>query len=521
MIVLSGCFVCFPPVDIKYLPHTNSMLQSVFLKRLSRPLIAMHSNCGYYLHIGLVIFAFLQHGTAYDVPKANIKVFYPKGFEVSIPHEQGITLFAFHGKLNEEMNGLEAGTWARDIVTAKGGRWTFRDRITRLKFGDTLYYWTYVIYNSLGYREDDGAYVVKEYANATGVPNTTLDPSTSQPGSGNCKSSVTLVNGAPILCDKQIVFEENFEGTSLDTTKWTLERRNPQDPNYEFNLYLDDVDDVLKVDHGKVTIKPKATDRHFNKDSTKNPLHLGSTCTGKIDSEQCSLANNRLNVLPPLISAQFSTKGKFSFKYGLVEVKAKMPSAMWVFPQLWLEPNTPKYGDKDYRSGQMRMGQTRLDGNNMDLITGLVLNSHEPWHSFKLCVNNTSPSLSEEFQIFHLLWAPDIITFSMNNKEYCRFEISNESEAFRSVKLFEDYLPNRDFLMGGSKWAPFDQEFYLTVGYGVGGNNDFHDGVWQVEKPWHNSDPRSKQKFWNKYSNNASWLDKGEFVVNYIRIYAV
>ncbi|XP_064549006.1 gram-negative bacteria-binding protein 3 [Drosophila montana] len=100
---------------------------------------------------------------AYKVPNAQVRVFYPKGFEVSIPHEEGITLFAFHGKLNEDFDGLEAGSWARDIPNAKKGRWTFRDRETVLNIGDTLYYWTFVVYNGLGYREDDGAYVVTEY----------------------------------------------------------------------------------------------------------------------------------------------------------------------------------------------------------------------------------------------------------------------------------------------------------------------------------------------------------------------
>ncbi|ALC42245.1 CG30148 [Drosophila busckii] len=102
---------------------------------------------------------------AYEVPKAQVRVFYPRGFEVSIPHEAGISLFAFHGKLNEEFDGLEAGRWARDIPRAKRERWTFRDRETALKLGDTLYYWTYVIYNGLGYREDDAAHVVTEYIN--------------------------------------------------------------------------------------------------------------------------------------------------------------------------------------------------------------------------------------------------------------------------------------------------------------------------------------------------------------------
>ncbi|XP_017051313.1 gram-negative bacteria-binding protein 3 [Drosophila ficusphila] len=102
---------------------------------------------------------------AYEAPEAQVRVFYPKGFEVSIPDAHGISLFAFHGKLNEEFDGLEAGRWARDIPSAKRGRWTFRDRETKLSPGDTLYFWTYVIYNGLGYRQDDGAHVVSGYDN--------------------------------------------------------------------------------------------------------------------------------------------------------------------------------------------------------------------------------------------------------------------------------------------------------------------------------------------------------------------
>ncbi|KAI8038529.1 hypothetical protein M5D96_008429, partial [Drosophila gunungcola] len=89
---------------------------------------------------------------AYKAPEAQVRVFYPKGFEVSIPDAPGISLFAFHGKLNEEFDGLEAGQWARDIPSAKKGRWTFRDRETKLNQGDTLYFWTFA---RLGATYDD------------------------------------------------------------------------------------------------------------------------------------------------------------------------------------------------------------------------------------------------------------------------------------------------------------------------------------------------------------------------------
>ncbi|KAH8319963.1 hypothetical protein KR074_010038 [Drosophila pseudoananassae] len=115
----------------------------------------------------LVLVVAICCGHAYEAPEARVRVFYPKGFEVSIPDEPGISLFAFHGKVNEEFDGLEAGRWARDIPKAKQGRWIFQDRETKLNLGETLYFWTYVIYNGLGYRQDDGAYVVNGYDQKT------------------------------------------------------------------------------------------------------------------------------------------------------------------------------------------------------------------------------------------------------------------------------------------------------------------------------------------------------------------
>ncbi|XP_061400908.1 gram-negative bacteria-binding protein 3-like [Musca vetustissima] len=474
----------------------------------------------------------------YEVPTATIEVYYPKGFQVSIPHEEGITLFAFHGKLNEEMDGLEAGTWARDIVKPKNGRWIFRDRVTHLKLGDTLYYWTYVIYKGLGYREDDGVYVVKEYANTSMTPTTSVTtgnrPTTVQSSteaSASCPKSATFVNGAPRRCAGQLIFEEEFDGQHLDVNKWTVERRIPHAPNYEFNVYLDDVEDVLQLRNGILRIKPKLTDEHFGQGATRRtPLSLGTTCTGQLDSDECSIIPRGAKIVPPYISVQFTTKNKFTFKYGRVEVRAKMPQGMWVFPQLWLEPNECKYGDDYYNSGQMRIAQTRNDGARTDLLAGLVLNSHPAWHSFKLCLNNQSQEKlsDEQFHTYEILWTPDVITFSLDSKEYCRYEVRSEEESFQNLKLDDEvrawhnlrsgYLPNRHLLQSGTKWAPFDQEFYLLVGEGIGGFSDFHEGKWSEEKPWRNTDPRAMLKFYNHYRSDTTWLQHVDFQIDYIKI---
>ncbi|KNC25719.1 Gram-negative bacteria-binding protein 3, partial [Lucilia cuprina] len=463
----------------------------------------------------------------YEVPTATIKVFYPKGFEVSIPHEEGITLFAFHGKLNEEMEGLEAGTWAVDIIKPKNGRWIFRERNTQLKFGDTLYYWTYVIYNGLGYREDNGVYVVQQYDNTTttstavtGIPTKTTPSLTTN---RQCSSAVTIANGAPVLCGGQIIFNENFDGHSLDSKHWSLERRIPQQPDYEFNMYLDDVSDVLQVHNGILTIKPKPISQHYHADVLRKTFSLGSKCTGKLDTDECVFHPKTQNKLNPLITAQINTKGKFSFKYGRVEIKAKVPGAMWVYPQLWLEPSKHTYGTSEYHSGQMRVAHTIANGEDIMLQGGLILNANEPWRSAKMCEYQLKHlNLTHDFHLYELNWTPDSITVAVDGQEYCCIKITDEKDAFKNMQLNNQYLPNQDLLNGGSNWAPFDEEFYLTLGYGIGGNNDFKDELhWKEEKPWPNTDPRSKNKFWKKFSQNLNWLNNGDLRVDYVKVYAV
>lgn len=95
----------------------------------------------------------------YEVPEPTIEVLKPKGFKVSIPDEDGITLFAFHGNVNRQMDNLEAGDMSKDILKKYKGKWTFFERKLKLKKGDTVYFWLFVIKDGLGYRLDDASFV--------------------------------------------------------------------------------------------------------------------------------------------------------------------------------------------------------------------------------------------------------------------------------------------------------------------------------------------------------------------------
>lgn len=80
--------------------------------------------------------------------------------------DDGIELFAFHGQLNVDFDGgREAGTWAKDIVKVRDGRLTFRECETKLRNGDVIYFWTYVVWHGLGYHQNDGRFVISGISN--------------------------------------------------------------------------------------------------------------------------------------------------------------------------------------------------------------------------------------------------------------------------------------------------------------------------------------------------------------------
>ena len=88
---------------------------------------------------------------AYEVPTPQVSFYQHGGFEVSIPADPKIEIFAFHGSKNKELEGHEAGTWNQDIRKARGNRLVFQEPNAKFNLGDRLHYWVHVIYDGLGY----------------------------------------------------------------------------------------------------------------------------------------------------------------------------------------------------------------------------------------------------------------------------------------------------------------------------------------------------------------------------------
>ncbi|XP_018335441.1 beta-1,3-glucan-binding protein [Agrilus planipennis] len=457
--------------------------------------------------------------SAYDVPDAEVIAFSPRGFQVSIPDEEGIDLFAFHGKINEEFEGREAGTFARDIVKAKNGRWTFTDKTTKLKPGDIIYYWTYVIFNDngnkLGYPRDDQKFIVQELVPRDAVLTSSTTTSTTPSGEGQCIPSATQIGGRN-ACKNELIFEETFDTWRPDL--WSLEQRFAGAPDYEFVVYSNNPT-YTKVANGVLSIHPIPIENQYGNGfvTLPNGLDLGDRCTGVHGTTECFQKPTAWLILPPVLSGRMNTKKSFSFTYGTVQIRAKLPKGDWIYPQLFLNSKNEEYG-RLYESGQIRIAFSPGNRNsNSDLSAGCILGDSVAARNYGMRRLHKEPGWCNDFHVYEMKWTPDGISVSVDGENYGNIYPPQGGFA-QEANTMGIATETGERWRSGSKMAPFDKEMYLVLGVGAGGLC-FPDSN---TKPWKNNDPKNQRNFYRAMNQwYPTWSNDSALIVDYVKVFAV
>ncbi|XP_063234625.1 beta-1,3-glucan-binding protein 1-like [Bacillus rossius redtenbacheri] len=470
----------------------------------------------------------------YTVPEPTLEALKPKGLRVSIPDEPGVQLFAFHGNVNKPMEGLEGGHLSRDILKPKNGRWVFEDPRVRLKLNDTIYFWLYVQVDGLGYRRDDQKWTVTGFVDPDTPPAPGPAPTPAPkptPAPQQCGATATRVKGQP-SCQGKLIFEDNFDG--LDLAKWAYDVRIAGSPEYEFVAYKRDAENSY-TKNGILVIRPSLMADTL--DITKGSLQLDG-CSGLPGSAECTKKAVGWDILPPVVSARLRTKDSFSFLYGRVEVRAKLPSGDWIYPEVWLEPKEVSYG-REYASGQVRLALSR---GNRDLVlpggtsglgsrrleAGCVMGLGGKVRKELGWWDKQSSGWCDDFHVYSLEWTPDHMLFSVDGQQVHR--ITPPEGGFGALPDFS--AASDKPWSRGSNMAPFDKEFYLTLGLGVGGISEFPDkcltslpGSGYHPKPWKNTGFNAMLTFWRDRSNwHPTWDSSGEssaLQVDYVKVWAL
>lgn len=139
-------------------------------------------------------------------------------------------------------------------------------------------------------------------------------------------------------------------------------------------------------------------------------------------------------------SARLKTDGKFSFTYGKVEIKAKLPTGVGTWPAIWMLGSN--YATKPWPAcGEIDIMEHV--GKNQNVILSTL---HYPGHSGGdgNTGSKTIPNVSTEFHVYKTVWSP------------------------ASVQTFADDVLIHSVPNDGT--LPFNSNFFLILNVAMGGN---------------------------------------------------
>ena len=146
-------------------------------------------------------------------------------------------------------------------------------------------------------------------------------------------------------------------------------------------------------------------------------------------------------------STRIVSRGKGDWKYGRIEVRAKLPKGRGTWPAIWMLPTDWKYGGWP-ASGEIDIMEHV--GFDPGIVHGTI--HTESYNHLKGTQKEgkvTVADASEAFHVYGVNWTASSIEFSVDDNVYYKI----------------DKAPSEDF-----KGWPFDERFHLIMNIAVGGN---------------------------------------------------
>ena len=215
-----------------------------------------------------------------------------------------------------------------------------------------------------------------------------------------------------------LVWNDEFDGPALNLEKWSYEIGGHGWGNNELQYYSDD-DSTAFIQDGKLVIR----------------ADLVPQGTGSSDN------------LRYFSSARLRTSGKGDWRYGRIEVKAKLALGQGIWPAIWMLPTDWMYGGWP-ESGEIDIMEHV--GYDPGRVHGSI---HTGSYNHKINTQRGGSKLldkiSSKFYVYAIEWYEDRIDFLINDAKYFSFQNDGKN----------------DF----NTW-PFNQRFHLLINIAVGGD---------------------------------------------------
>lgn len=331
---------------------------------------------------------------------------------------------------------------------------------------------------------------------------------------------------ATLVAGDTLIFEENFDELNFD--RWQHELTMGGGGNWEFQVYTNNRSNSYVRDN-TLFIKPTLTSDRYGGESflSSGTIDLwgaspADQCTGNA-YYGCSRSGTATNYLNPVQSARLRSVNSFAFKYGTIEVVAKMPKGDWIWPAIWMLPKHNEYGTWP-ASGEIDILESRgnLDLKDADGVSkghdniGMTMHwgPYWPLNGYTKTTEETHGSFGDDFHKYTVEWTSDYVRFLVDDVELTT--VDPGEEGFWSFGDFESQASGIDnpWEHSKEKMAPFDKEFYFLINVAVGGTNGFFQDSWtngNGAKPWHNQSPTAFKDFW---MGKDSWYPTWQADVN-------
>jgi beta-glucanase (GH16 family) len=148
-------------------------------------------------------------------------------------------------------------------------------------------------------------------------------------------------------------------------------------------------------------------------------------------------------------SARLMTKGHFTFRYGRVEARIRVPAGRGLLAQFWA------VGDDVWTAGWPESGEIdvmEVLGERPATVVGSLhgpLDGGAPYASWARSTETTAPrSLAAGFHTYSAQWSPTSISMALDGRTYATYR--------------------RSAVPAGGRWV-FDKPFFLVLDLAVGG----------------------------------------------------
>lgn len=420
---------------------------------------------------------------AIRIEVADISLLSPRGIRFAVKDVPGVSLVALHYSINRGLPGVKPGQWNYDVRTKTGNLWIHENRNVNVNPGDRVNYWVYAVHNGLGHQLLEQSWTASG-DNIKQTPRPTPRPTTP---------------GRPVSGNLRLVMDDNF--STFNLRNWRHEVTASGGGNWEFQVYTPETRNVYVRDN-TLFIKPTLTADRFGENFVRHGIMDVNQIWGKCTDGQwwgCRREGRDGNVVNPIMSGKI--RSNISFRYGRMEVVAKMPKGDWIWPAIWLMPEGSTYGGWP-RSGEIDVCESR--GNlNYGRIgvqeAGATLHWGTPGNDRYTMTAGTKHmagnSYGDKFVKYTLDWDEMGIRVYFDDALVLNTRTPNQGY-FRWGNL-----PGNNVWAKGGRDAPFDKPFYVILNVAVGGTNGyFPDGVrnYPQVKPWRNNSPKAAREFWDK-----------------------